>query len=157
MQEQALNGVTEFHFVMGGAIGIDQMAFQAVWDLREALGAKYTIKIIVSVPFENQDSRWGPKDCDRYREQLALADNCIYVDGIPAYQVPGVEFGEFHKKKLLDRNKHMVNMADLMIAVWNGRQGGTSHCINYANSRNVPVVIIKPMTHRDILINKTKG
>jgi uncharacterized phage-like protein YoqJ len=49
------------------------------------------------------------------------------------------------------RNEYMVNMIhamhqDIIIAVWDGSQSGTSHCVNYALSKNLRVWNIDPNT-----------
>src|SRR6478752_3152397 len=39
------------------------------------------------------------------------------------------------------RNKWMVDHCDMVVAYFDGSSGGTNNCINYAISRDVPIVI----------------
>lgn len=41
------------------------------------------------------------------------------------------------------RNRMIVDMADVVIAFWNGSSRGTKYTIEYAKKKYVPVVIIK--------------
>lgn len=45
-----------------------------------------------------------------------------------------------------ERNEYMVNSADLVIACWDGSDGGTRNCIEYAKKRRVPVFGVEPNT-----------
>ena len=38
----------------------------------------------------------------------------------------------------------MVDLADKIIAVWNGSKSGTGHTVEYANKCNKPVILIDP-------------
>jgi len=44
----------------------------------------------------------------------------------------------------LRRNKEMVDMADMVIAIWDGRSRGTKNTIDYAISINKPLKIYTP-------------
>lgn len=68
----------EILFICGGALGIDQMAFEICYKLK----TKYNnIKLEVAIPFKNQDKNWFSKDdIKRYREQIEKADLVTYVD-----------------------------------------------------------------------------
>lgn len=41
------------------------------------------------------------------------------------------------------RNRLMVDMADVVVAFWNGSSRGTKYTIEYAKKKYVPVVIIR--------------
>lgn len=41
------------------------------------------------------------------------------------------------------RNKEMVEVADRVIAFWDGQSKGTAHTIELAQSRNIPVYVVK--------------
>ncbi len=38
----------------------------------------------------------------------------------------------------------MVNNCDMLIAVWDGSDGGTANCVKYAQSKGVDIRIINP-------------
>ena len=46
--------------------------------------------------------------------------------------------------KMQTRNEWMVNHCDKLIAVWNGSDGGTGNCVNYAKSINKEIIYINP-------------
>lgn len=41
------------------------------------------------------------------------------------------------------RNRLIVDMADVVIAFWNGKSRGTKYTIDYAKKKHVPVIIIR--------------
>ncbi|MBQ2719197.1 MAG: hypothetical protein IJF73_03925 [Clostridia bacterium] len=44
----------------------------------------------------------------------------------------------------LRRNEQAVDMADAVLAVWDGRSKGTQYTLNYAKRRNRPTTVITP-------------
>ena len=44
------------------------------------------------------------------------------------------------------RNRYMVDQADFIIAVWDGRPSGTGKTVQYAQRQGKPVTIINPKT-----------
>lgn len=44
----------------------------------------------------------------------------------------------------LRRNEQAVDMADAVLAVWDGRSKGTQYTLNYAKRRNKPTTVITP-------------
>lgn len=42
------------------------------------------------------------------------------------------------------RNEYMVDLADRVIAVWDGSKGGTANCIKYAEKVGKEIIKIKP-------------
>ena len=45
------------------------------------------------------------------------------------------------------RNRYMVDHADFIIAVWDGRPSGTGKTVTYARGRNVKsIIVIDPVT-----------
>jgi len=55
------------------------------------------------------------------------------------------EWNKYGKKAGFLRNKEMINEADALIAIWDGKSKGTEHTINLAKEKNIPfyVEIIK--------------
>lgn len=140
-----------FLFIFGGALGIDQMAFEIVYGLREKLGSKYDIRMRLAIPFEDQPLAWKEKiDFDRYVRHMDQADEIVYVDELEGYTCTKAELGRYHKDKLLTRNKYMVDQSEMVIAVWNGMVGGTAHCVRYAQKKNRKVKIVTPVTKRQL-------
>jgi len=142
------SGHTEFLFICGGALGIDQMAFHILTELRTKLSSKYKIKIQLAIPFKDQPIKWNDQqDRNRYRKHLLLADEIVYVDTLEKYdRCKDVPHGAYHKDKLLIRNEYMVDHADHIIATWNGdKQGGTAHCVRYADKKGCLRTTVSPL------------
>ena len=106
--------------ISGMALGWDQAAAQAFCNL----GIPWT----AAVPFAGQESKWRKAAQTRYQELLSKTD---YVEII----VPG----GFTNHALLKRNKWMVDHGTRLAALWDGSEGGTNHCVQYARGR-IPVV-----------------
>ena len=78
LREEILNcinrGVTRF--IVGGAIGFDTMAAEAVLDLR----VDYTdIKLVLYLPCKNHFAKWNFRDVERFEEIKEQADEVRYI------------------------------------------------------------------------------
>lgn len=126
------------HFICGGALGIDQIAFNILNDLRNN-GCDITIEI--AIPFKLQYSNWVEESKKIYFEQLKLANKLTFVDEIEKYN-RNFPIEIYHPMKMEQRNRYMVDNADIVIAVWDGTNGGTHNCIKYAKKKEKPIIII---------------
>ena len=130
----------EIVFYSGGAIGVDQIAFEIVDGL--FLDENITIKNNIAIPFKDQDRLWRINDKERYKSQKERADNVIYVDTEKGYEVSGTEEGKYDVRKMQKRNEYMVDNSDILIAVFDGSKSGTKNCIDYAKKHNKEIIII---------------
>lgn len=106
--------------ITGCALGFDQ----------DAAGVAYRLGIpyLAAVPFEGQDSIWPDQSRIVYKSVLAHASQVdILIKEKPSQK-------HLIGKALTDRNKWMVDRAHVLIAAWNGTQGGTAHCVRYAQT-----------------------
>lgn len=69
---------------------------------------------------------------DRLGEVYAEQNN-IPIERYPA------EWDKYGKSAGYRRNKQMVEVADAVIAVWDGTSKGTAHTINIAKAKSIPV------------------
>ena len=122
------NGYTTF--ISGMALGFDMICAEMVLELKKTYS---NIKLVGAIPCKTQDRFWQTKDKQRYKSWLAQLDKvrCIYDDYI------GPEC-------MLERNRFMVNNSSLIIALFNGTNGGTKKTIDYAKKQGVKIVILKP-------------
>lgn len=123
------NGVT--HFITGMAIGVDMYAAEIV------LGLKASYEGIVlesAIPCETQSAKWTEEQRDRYYE---IASKC---DKETMIQRP------YTADCMHKRNRYMVDQADHIIAVWDGRPSGTGKTVQYAQRQGKPVTVINPKT-----------
>ena len=122
------------HFISGGAIGVDQIAADAVLYLRDIQGLHMTLTI--ARPFPSQGGRWPAAIQANYQRILDHADKIVDV-----YPDPYAGW------KMMKRNIWMVDHSDKVIAIWDGRQqGGTWNCLLYAKKQGKEIVIIDPNT-----------
>ncbi len=114
-------------FITGMARGVDLWAGQIVIELREQ---GYPIKLVAACPHPDFESSWGDYWKDMFHEVLDKAD---FVQ---------VVCPEFKMSNFQERNEWMVDRSSRVIAVYNGRKGGTHNTIFYARKTGVDVEII---------------
>lgn len=135
----------EIVFYSGGAIGVDQIAFEVVDKLKEVIwfmDKNVTIKNNMAIPFNDQDRLWRINDKERYRSQKKRADSVIYVDIEERYKVYGTKEGKYDVRKMQKRNEYMIDNSDILIAVFDGSKSGTKNCIDYAKRKNKEIILI---------------
>jgi uncharacterized phage-like protein YoqJ len=76
---------------------------------------------------------WPQKLRDVYKMLLEYSSERVIVSD-----------GGYSAEKMQIRNKYMVDNCDLLVAVWDGTNGGTANCVNYANSVKRDLIIIDP-------------
>lgn len=112
------------------ALGVDTVFALATLELKDE---GYGIKLHCAIPCKNHSCKWIKESVDQYNEILSKADIVKLVSA------------EEYKPWLMQkRNEYMVNLADKVIAVWNGSSGGTANCVRYAKSIGREIIMIKP-------------
>ena len=91
------------------------------------------IKLECAIPCKNQTEKWFTKTKTRYNKILNCADKITMISNVNYYN------GCMQK-----RNKYMIDNSTLLIACFNGKNGGTKNTIEYAKSKNLKTIIIKP-------------
>jgi uncharacterized phage-like protein YoqJ len=136
----------DFTFICGGALGIDQMAFDICKNIKySTLNVnKMSIKLVLAMPFEKQASKWIADSIKKLNHQRQEADEVVLVDTVNEYKFDKVILGEYHPAKMQLRNQYMVDKSDIVIAVWNGSKGGTGNCVNYAKKKEKKIIILNP-------------
>lgn len=98
------------------------------WDMALARAAAVlNIPWIAAVPFIGQESAWPMETQERYHQLLATASRTVVVSP-----------GGYSSVKMQLRNQWMVNNSDIVLAVWDGSEGGTRNCIKYAEKCGKP-------------------
>lgn len=77
----------------------------------------------------------GAKGIDTVAEQYALAH------GIES-KILKPDYEQFGRAAPLKRNDEMVELADLVIAIWDGKSHGTKHTIDYAKKIGKEIQVI---------------
>ena len=128
---EALIGEGYAHFLSGGAQGMDQFAAEIVVELKE----KYPwIKLEMVSPFDGQAAKWPVSSRLRLAYLYDAADIVTPVSH------------EYTKGCMFQRNRYLVDHADLLLAAYDGQPGGTAMTCGYAEEMGVPVKRIMPKT-----------
>lgn len=129
------------HFICGGALGVDQIAFEVLRNLRDK--EDYFITIELAIPFEGFESKWLQNSKKLHNEHCLFADKLTIVEVISNYTIDD-NYGQYHPAKLDMRNRYMVDNSQYIIAVFDGSKSGTLNCIKYAEKNNKSITIINP-------------
>ena len=92
------------------------------------------ITLECAIPCETQAEKWSEALRDRYFD---IASKCDKETLLQQRYTPDC----MHK-----RNRYMVDQADYIIAVWNGKPSGTGKTVQYAQQQGKPVRVINPIT-----------
>ncbi len=118
------------HFICGMARGCDFYFAEAVLELRRR---HPEVTLEAAVPCPSQPEGWLTADRVRWRRLLALCDMETLVQD---HYTPGC---------MLRRNRYMVDHSALVIAIYDGTNGGTRRTLEYALRQKVPFVDIPPV------------
>lgn len=120
------------HWISGGALGVDQWAAEIVLILRDVHNLPFHLMIMK--PFTSQHIKWSDESQKRF---LTICDNAddVFVCQPDPYAAWKMQY----------RNKEMCKGAQMIIAVWNGNEGGTGNCVKYAQSLKMPILRINPI------------
>ena len=116
--------------ITGMALGADMVFALAVIELKKQ---GCDIKLHCAIPCMNHSCKWTKAYQDLYNYILKKADVVKLITG------------EDYKPWLMQkRNEYMVDLADKVIAVWDGSKGGTYNCVKYAEKKNKEIIRILP-------------
>jgi hypothetical protein len=112
------------------AIGADQLFV--------SLMLSRASEIHAIIPFSGYERTFGPQNVDAYLRLLSKAAS------VEVLQAPGTDEDAY-----LAAGKRIVELADLMIAIWNGQpakgKGGTADIVAYALERGTRLIHINPV------------
>jgi len=124
-------GITDF--ISGMALGVDTYAAKAVLNLRDS---GLNVRLICAIPCRSQDIFWGPKLQQQYKMILRQADRVFCLSDA------------YTESCMQERNVFMVNNSAIVLAVWDGTNGGTANAVKYAKKSGVPVIRINPLDYK---------
>lgn len=127
----------QFTTFTGMAKGVDIIAAEIVLRLREQ---DSRLKLICALPYPNFGQRWCLEWKGRLQSILNRADEIYPVSPTCSY------------RSYQQRNEWMCRHADLVIAVFNGKRGGTKNTLEYARTLQIPCVIIHSPEEGDRLL-----
>jgi uncharacterized phage-like protein YoqJ len=112
---------------IGGALGIDQIAMQALLDVPlSTIGDNRFLRPILCEPFQYFWAKWPPAQIEKYLYWKAILDQTKIIT---------VCEGGYAPYKMQKRNEYMVDHSDVVWAWWDGTEGGTANCIEYAEQQ----------------------
>ena len=114
-------------FYCGMAQGCDLYFGEAVAALREE---KPDLCLEGVVPFEGQSAAWDEASRRRY---YRLAEECDRLTVLHTFYTPDC---------MIERNRYMVDHADVLLAAYNGSGGGTQATMLYALRKGIEIIEI---------------
>jgi len=119
----------------GMALGSDIWCAEAVLYLKKFYPK---IKLHAVLPFRNQTEKWSEKLLEQYGERYdEILSKCESVAVLAENYSDGV---------YMIRNEYLVDHADVVLAIWNGKPSGTGKTVKLAKLRGKSCVIINPDT-----------
>lgn len=122
-----------YHFIVGGALGVDMWAGEILLAMKEKQEFS-EIRITMALPFEGYDANWDQKSKAR-NTRIRNSAEVLVIGKEP-------ETPSYTK-----RNHFMVDHADVVLAVYdNDRKirSGTAMTVHYAERKKKPVILIHP-------------
>lgn len=138
----AENGV--HYYQTGMAQGIDLMCAEIVLELK----LRYNIKLFAIVPCLNQTEGWSVEDKEIYDRVIKCCSGITNVTG------------ESYKTGCMaKRNRFLVETAQYILAVYDGKKGGTMSTINYAKQKKRTIIVINPtdFTRTELIHDNEQG
>ncbi|MBQ7737758.1 MAG: DUF1273 family protein [Oscillospiraceae bacterium] len=112
-------------FICGMAEGCDLYFCEAVLRLREE---HPEITVEAAVPFAGQSDLWPDRQRKRYQRLLEACDERTVLQE------------EYSPGCMMKRNRYMIDRADLLIACYDGKTGGTLNTMRYALEKNMQII-----------------
>ena len=113
------------HFICGMATGCDMYFCEAAIALR---AEHEEITIEAAMPCEGQSSSWSK---ELQRRHARLVEDCDYLTLVQHQYTPDC---------MMRRNHYMVDSSSMIIAAYDGKQGGTMSTMLYAMRQGLEVV-----------------
>lgn len=117
--------------ISGMALGVDTLWALVALRLKRDFPTKF--KLECAIPCQNHSSKWVKESKAIYDDILSKADKVTLVTDAP-----------YNPWLMQKRNEYMVDNSDMVFAVWDGTNGGTGNCINYAVKNQKLVYVLHP-------------
>ena len=134
--EILLRADIDIECISGMALGVDQLFVEVVDEFRHRrFWAGLNWQMTAAVPCRGQEVKWPVPSREQYHKLLALCDDVHFVTNT-----------SFTPSCMEEQNQWMVDRSDAVIAVWDGKSGGTANCIRYAKQNKKTIYYIDPET-----------
>ncbi len=118
------------HFISGAAMGTDLWGAQIVLEFKKEFP---DLTLEMAIPFEGQADKWSYPYRSLRESVLQSADMITLISR------------DYTRCCMFDRNRYMIQHADVVIAAYDGQEGGTKLTVEYAKRTGCPVYIIPPI------------
>ena len=118
-------------FLSGMALGTDLFAAEIVIQLRKSYP---DISLSAIIPCASQSSKWSSFQQEQYTNAIRQCDHVVVLQK------------EYTSDCMQKRNEYLINHADCIIAVWDGRISGTGQTVQLARHKGIPVTALNPKT-----------
>jgi uncharacterized phage-like protein YoqJ len=118
-----------WYYICGMAMGCDMYFSEAILKFRET---HPDVTLEAALPCEDQAAKWNEAIRERYFRLLRQCDKETYVSR------------RYTPNCMLLRNKYMVDKSATLIAVYDGRFGGTMHTVGYAEANGLDIIQLRP-------------
>lgn len=112
-------------FFAGGALGFDTLCAKAVLELRQTHPA---IKLFLLLPCQSQARFWSEEDKAEYEEIKRRANDVRYISI------------EYTRSCMFERNRALVDNADVCVCYLRKTTGGTAYTVRYAESKGLRII-----------------
>lgn len=121
-------------FICGGALGTDWIAANEIISL--PFREYPDVGLILALPFKGYNAKWPLKTIELFELEIeGQADEIVYVCEPP-----------YAPWKYQKRNQWMVNRGQVLVAVYDGSEGGTQNAVHYAHTVGKRIYRIDPKT-----------
>lgn len=122
------------YFLTGGAMGSDLMAADAVAQLKRFYGKRAKdVTCYICLPCHNHIRKWPPQEKEHLEKILNEGAYAFYVSDRP-----------YFSGCMQVRNKYMVDTSAVLIAVYDGKAGGTRNTVEYAERQRKKILVLDP-------------
>lgn len=85
----------------------------------------------------------GAKGVDQISREYAKNHGYDFIEFLPYHLLdPSTEFSS---KYFFIRTKQIIDNADKVLAIWDGKSKGTEYSIKYSQKKKIPVMVIKAL------------
>ncbi len=93
------------------------------------------LKLHCILPCLGQERGWNEEARALYYSIIKRADSRVYTSRA------------YYRNCMLDRNRFLVDHADLLLAVYSGvSSGGTAYTVDYARKKGLEIITLDPLT-----------
>lgn len=117
-------------FISGMALGSDTYCAETVLELKKE---NPKIRLIAAIPCANQAERWSAEQQAHYKELLKECDERVVLAE------------HYYNGCMQKRNRYLVDNCDVLLAIFDGKSGGTKNTVDYAKSKGRKIIYLPPM------------